>query len=213
MHPLVGRLLNAILVYLALKSQVEANEKIQKRQDEQEIKQEENNKKIEEKFEHQASEETKNKKITQIMEKINFIKTELNNFYFSNAQDINGKGAIGLKLLLCELRITNFIEDPSKFAKIPSAVALEQLVQIFNELLVEIYNENILLTDDKIGLIFQLEFYFNATLKPHFYEKSVAPTQLFDKTEGIPSQLMKQVNQIERKIYDFKAILKNTNNI
>lgn len=127
--PIIG-LLNAILVYLALKSQIEANDKIQKRQDEQEAKQKEDNKKIEEKFEEKEREETRIKKVTEIVEKISFIKTTLDNFEFTimkidelletDESTIMANGNIALRNLIYGLKNDESSENPQRFVKYPS---------------------------------------------------------------------------------------------
>ncbi len=187
--PIIG-LLNAILVYLALKSQIEANEKIQKRQDEQEAK-----------FEEKERDETRTKKITEIIEKISFIKTALDNFYAEDTEiGTTGKGEPGLKVLINALKNDKLSPDPSKFKTYPSAIILEKLLKLFDILIVETTKEDTLSVDDKVYLIFQLESVFLIKLAPHFKDK-----------EGIPEQLTLKIKKIADNIYEFEVQLRNNN--
>ena len=192
----------SILVYLALKAQIEANQQVQ------------------EQFKKQEIEELVRDKIQFHENRIEIIKSEINSFYYSFNSDeslktdlkqFNYKGSQAISKLLKNSKTTYFVKNRRSAYEIdPKLVELKELLLFFDYTVVGINSEifdsnelrNILI---KEKLQTTLVYYFNSKLKGVFkvmnqFMEDIEATNCGEEcgnNHGLPSDLFLIIDSIE----------------
>jgi hypothetical protein len=193
----ITSLLGSILVYFALKAQIDANKLIQ------------------DQIEGQKNEELIRKKNQYLSEQINIVRMDINEFTYtykesSTSSDSNIKqkfnysGSDAIYEFIKSLpRYGN--HDDTEHLKNPKLIELISLMQIINSLFDKIENSEISL-DDKNFFKSLLDYQFSSKIKPAFIanekfkDSNVEICKSCGKKHGIiPSELFDLVDEIIRK--------------
>jgi hypothetical protein len=191
----ITSLLGSILVYFALKAQIDANRLIQNQ------------------FDQQKLDDTERKKISYIGEQVKLVRNELNEFTFSYKDGnykFNYTGSDAIFEYLKKIKHSgNHNEDV--FTTNPKLVELYNILQIFDKLITLINGEAIPL-QDKVYFISILEYQMNSKIKTSFVALSKfkmanqeACTNCGKKHTGIPDELFDMVDSITSKLNTQKA--------
>lgn len=189
----------SILVYLALKAQIEANEQVRKQ------------------FEKQEKEQIEENRKEYFRSRSNIILNEINSFYYSfngelnvlKNQKLNYQGSQAILKLLENSRNTFYgqkkVESPSLIE--PKLKELESLLLFFEITIIELLKDEILLDSNKNELAQFLKFIFESKLKNNFekVEKfksthDISCPENCGNFHGIPSYLFELIDNIKVKI-------------
>ncbi|HEY5593516.1 MAG TPA: hypothetical protein VIK55_21180 [Paludibacter sp.] len=185
-------LIGSILVYFALKAQIDANKLIQ------------------DQFDQQKKDEIEQKKLTYISEQINIVRSDLNDFTFSYKDDNNNCNYTGADAIFEYLKKIKHRgnHDEDVFATNPKIVELYNIFQVFDKLVTLISTEK-LPEQDRVYFISILEYIMNSKFKTSFtalaeYKMSLQPPckNCGKRHTGIPDELFDLVESISNK---FKA--------
>lgn len=189
----------SILVYLALKAQIEANEQVRLQ------------------FEKQEKEQILESRKEYFKSRSNLILNEINSFYYSfndelnplKNQKLNYEGSQAILKLLEKSKNTYYgkkeVDSPALIE--PKLKELESLLVFFEITMIELINDNILTNEIKKELSQFLKFIFESKLRNNF--KSVEEFKSkHDKScpqncgnfHGIPSRLFELIESIKLKI-------------
>lgn len=196
----------SILVYLALKAQIEANEHVRKQFEKQEI-----DSKVE-------------KRIAYFKSRSDIILYEINNFYYSYidnhrkgpSQKLNYQGSQAIFKLLENSKNTfygqNKVLSPDLVE--PKLKELESLLVFFEITIQEIKNDKILIDDIKSELANFLKFVFESKLRNNFKSLEAYKSKHDESCphncgnfHGIPSYLFELIDSIKVKV-DYLALNK-----
>ncbi len=189
----------SILVYLALKAQIEANEQVRKQFGKQEIEQQ-----IESRKEYFRS-------------RSNLILNEINSFYYSfndeiiplKNQKLNYQGSQAILKLLENSKNTFYGQNKVKRPDLvePKLKELESLLVFFKITIVEIKVDKVLLQNDKIEIAQFLKFIFESKLKNNFEKverfksmHNLACPKNCGNFHGIPSHLFDLIDEIKANV-------------
>lgn len=188
-------LIGSILVYFALKAQIDANKLIQ------------------DQFDQQKKDEIERKKLSYITEQINIVRSDLNDFTFSYKDGnykFNYTGADAIFEYLQKIKHRGN-HDEDVFATNPKIVELYNILQIFDKL-VSLINTEKIPDQDKVYFISILEYQINSKIKTSFtaltkYKMSVQePCKNCGKRHtGIPDELFDLVESITKKLQPLKS--------
>lgn len=185
----------SILVYLALKAQIDANEQVRRQ------------------FERQEELSNLNGRISNLNEKAKLIREELNNFYYSylnnqytgGPKKFNYEGVQAIFNLLKQSKENYFgkiIKSPYEIE--PKLAELKNLISFFQEIIEEIKNDNIIDIKEKNELLKNMNYLFQSKIKicfepmKPFKSKHDAPCpQNCGSFHGIPSDLFDYVEKID----------------
>lgn len=200
----------SILVYLALKAQIEANEQVRLQ------------------FEKQETDSKVEKRIEYFKSRSNTILNEINNFYYSYIDDhqkaankkLNYKGSQAILMLLKNSKNTFYGQKKVLSPDLvePKLKELESLLVFFKITIHEIINDKILDENIKSELSKFLKFIFESKLRNNF--KSVEEFKSKHNEScphncgnfhGIPSYLFDLIDNIKVKI-DFLALDETNHN-
>lgn len=198
----------SILVYLALKAQIEANRQVQ------------------EQFKKQESEEQIRDKIQFHENRINLLKSEINSFYYSftttggafknNSQKYNYEGSQAIYKLLKNNTNTFFGKKKRDSYEIePKLFELKELLTFFKET-VQVINNEIFYIDElqnkhvKAKLLTILNYYFNSKLKGVFqvmgeFKEDINGCNCGEQCErnhGLPVELFLIIGSIEKSLVE-----------
>lgn len=187
----ISNLLGAILVFFALKAQIEANNLIQ------------------EQFDDQKSEEVNRKKLLYITELVNIIRTDIQEFSFSYKDGnykFNYSSSDAIYQFLKSIRNGKHELSYEEFAKQnPKINELVNLFQIFHKQIDLIKREDI--SDfDKEYFISILEYQYNSKIKQPIdsYRKHKRSEQHVcngcNQKHGIPDEIFDEADKIEMKL-------------
>lgn len=185
----------SILVYLALKSQVDANEQVRLQ------------------FEKQEQSSTVSYRLSNLYEKIKIIREELNNFYYSylnhnypgSPKKFNYQGVQAIHNLLDQSRENYFgkiIKSPYELE--PKLGELKSLIIFFLSTVEEINTDKVIDEKDKKELINNMNYLFDSKIKTCFnpMEKYKSKhnnpcPENCGNFHGIPSDLFDFIQKIE----------------
>lgn len=183
-------LMGSILVYFALKAQIDANKLIQ------------------EQFDQQKKDEAERKKLTYITEQINTVRQDLNEFTFSYKDGnykFNYTGSDAIYEYLQNIKYRGNHEE-DVFNTNPKIVELLNILQVFDKLVSLIKTEKVP-EQDKTYFLSTLEYLINSKIKTSFialseYKMSAQqPCKSCGKRHsGIPDELFDLVDSIITKL-------------
>ena len=183
-------LIGSILVYFALKAQIDANKLIQ------------------DQFDQQKKDEIERKKLSYISEQINIVRNDLNDFTFSYKEGnykFNYTGADAIYEYLQKIKQRGN-HDEDIFATNPKIVELLNILQIIDKLVTLIETENIP-EHDRVFFISVIEYQMNSKIKTSFtalseYKMSKQPPckNCGKRHTGIPDELFNLVESISNKL-------------
>lgn len=184
----------SILVYLALKAQIDANEQVRKQ------------------FKKQEEDAKIDKKNSYYKEKISLIKLEINNFYFSynesvfgnsREQKFNYEGSQAIFKLLKKIKDYHLKEADNIYNIFPKLGELESLLLFFDQTVNELKSDKVLTIENKKSLFEITEYLFYSKLKYNFDSLTKYKTQ-YDKPcencgeyHGIPEKVFNYFENIE----------------
>jgi hypothetical protein len=194
--PIVN-IIGAILVFYALKAQIEANSLIQ------------------DQFDEQKEEELKRKKLAYITEQVNIIRADLNDFIFTyrnNNLRYNYSGADGIYEFLKSIKDGgNHYEDYQEFLnKNPKINELTNLLKIIKNQIGIIKSEDIS-TTDKNYFLSLIDYQYNSKIQQSIrvfskYKLSEQETcGGCNQKHGIPDEIFYECELIETKLTDFRS--------
>ncbi|MFA9190425.1 hypothetical protein AAGV28_03500 [Flavobacterium sp. FZUC8N2.13] len=185
----------SVLVYLALKAQIDANEQVRKQ------------------FEKQEEEGLINNRIEFLKTKVSILREEINSFYFSymddtqkgNVQKFNYQGSQAIHKLLVNSKNSfygNKIRTPYELE--PKLLELKSLLIYFKQTVSEVLNDTVINQNVKDEYVNILAFLFDSKLKGYFNvmegyksEHNEACSENCGNFHGIPSDLFEVVKDIE----------------
>lgn len=190
----ITSLLGSILVFFALKAQIDANKLIQKQ------------------IESQNLEEQNRKKVQYISEQVNFIRTDINEFSYTDTETKNGgkqkfnyTGADAINNFLVTLRHIGESHEEEAFLKIPKLIELFNLLNIIDLLFDRIEHSSIA-NEDKQYFKSLLTYQFNLKIKPAFTineqhrARNLEPCKSCGKKhKGIPDKLFDLIDKISAR--------------
>lgn len=194
-------LIGSILVYLALKAQIEANKLVQNQ------------------FKKQEEDEVYRKQLNLFDNRLNILKEEINNFYYSyfshNPLDPQKYNYHGSQAIYNLLKQNKSLSHPGKHNKNmyeiePKLLELRYLLQYIEQLIhsISITKFSSSQHDDtaaKINLYNTISYYFSAKIKNNFkpFEKDFSSTEICKDCKmihGLPSELLLIVQTIDDKL-------------
>lgn len=195
--PIVN-LIGAILVYYALRAQIEANRIIQNQ------------------INDQKKDEVDRKKLTYIGEKVNMVRNDINEFTFTyteetssggqkQKQKFNFEGSDAINEFIDTLRYIGEKHEEDEFASNPKLTELYNLLQVIDASFDSLEKENIT-ADDKQFFKSLLIYQFNSKVRPaftaneKFRAKNYEPCKKCGKRhQGIPDKIFDLVDKIDGK--------------
>ena len=184
-------MIGSILVFFALKAQIDANKLIQKQ------------------FDDQKTEELNRRKLLYITEQVNIIRLDVNEFTFTykkNENKYNYKSSDAIFQFLKSISGgAHNISYDEYLKQNPKIVELKNLLEIFNKQILIIERENISELDKEYFMSI-LEYQYNSKIRqPLFscrkYKKS---EQIVcngcNEKHGIPDELFDESDKIEKKL-------------
>ena len=182
-------IIGSILVFFALKAQIDANKLIQNQFDEQKI------------------EELNRKKLLYITEQVNIIRLDINEFTFSYKEKnykYNYKSSDAIFQFLKSIRNGEHNLSYEDFVvQNPKIEELKNLLQIFNKQILIVKRENISELDKEYFLSI-LEYQYNSKIKQplNSYKKHKRSEQLVctgcNEKHGIPDEIFDENDKIEK---------------
>lgn len=183
-------LIGSILIYFALKAQIDANKLIQ------------------DQFDEQKKGDIERKKLSYISEQINIVRSDLNDFTFSYKDGnykFNYTGADAIYEYLQKIKHRGN-HDEDVFTTNPKIVELYNILQIFDKL-VTLLNTEKIPEQDRVYFISILEYQMNSKIKTTFialteYKMSSQPPckNCGKRHTGIPDELFDLAESISNNL-------------
>lgn len=185
----ITSLIGSVLVYFALRAQIDANKLIQ------------------EQFNQQRENDLEQRKLTYISEQINYIRNDINEFNFTEPSGKNNIGTVAIDIFLKNIiNISKNGHDTDVLESLPKMVELYKILQIFVELL-KVIGKEPLQKEDKKYLTLILQYTFDSKLKApidasRIYKSSLyAPCQVCGNSHiGIPDKFFIEFETIQKYI-------------